>query len=55
VLVTHGFLRSLARLDLAPSKVGRFASVDQVPDPRDPLPLDRPRVAPPPLSRSARR
>ncbi len=26
VLVTHGFLRSLARLDLAESKVGRFAS-----------------------------
>jgi hypothetical protein len=25
VLVTHAFLRSLARLDLAPSKVGRFA------------------------------
>jgi hypothetical protein len=25
VLVTHGFLRSLARLDLAPSRVGRFA------------------------------
>lgn len=24
VFVTHGFLRSLARLDLAPSKVGRF-------------------------------
>jgi hypothetical protein len=54
VLVTHGFLHSLARLDLAPSKVGRFASVDQVPDPSDPLPLDRPRATPP-LSRSARR
>jgi hypothetical protein len=26
VLVTHAFLRSLARLDLAPSKVGRFAA-----------------------------
>jgi hypothetical protein len=25
VLVTHAFLRSLAKLDLAPSKVGRFA------------------------------
>jgi hypothetical protein len=25
VIVTHGFLRSLARLDLAESKVGRFA------------------------------
>jgi hypothetical protein len=40
VLVTHGFLRSLARLDLAESKVGRFAatsgaaaSFDDVPDP----------------------
>jgi hypothetical protein len=39
VLVTHGFLRSLARLDLAESRVGRFAealTVDDVPDP--PLP-----------------
>ena len=26
VLVTHGFLRSLARLDLAESRVGRFAA-----------------------------
>jgi hypothetical protein len=26
VLVTHAFLRSLARLDLAKSKVGRFAA-----------------------------
>ena len=25
VLVTHSFLRSLARLDLAPSRVGRFS------------------------------
>lgn len=33
VLVTHGFLRSLARLDLAESRVGRFASPDAVPDP----------------------
>jgi hypothetical protein len=32
VLVTHAFLRSLARLDLAESKVGRFAGFD-----RDPL------------------
>jgi hypothetical protein len=55
VLVTHGFLRSLARLDLAQSKVGRFATVDQVPDPRAPLPRDRPGAAVPPLSRSARR
>lgn len=28
VLVTHGFLRSLARLDLAESRVGRFAAED---------------------------
>jgi hypothetical protein len=54
VLVTHGFLRSLARLDLAVSKVGRFATVDQVPDPRLPPPREPVRV-PPPLSRSARR
>ncbi len=26
VIVTHGFLRSLARLDLAPSVVGRYAT-----------------------------
>lgn len=46
VLVTHAFLRSLARLDLAPSRVGRLrhatlpeASADQLPDPP---PDDRP-------------
>jgi hypothetical protein len=33
VLVTHGFLRSLARLDLAESRVGRYATADDVPDP----------------------
>lgn len=36
VIVTHGFLRSLAKLDLAESVVGRYAvpdSVDDVPDP----------------------
>jgi hypothetical protein len=56
VLVTHGFLRSLARLDLAESKVGRFATVDQVPDPRLPPPRERDGVrSRPPLSRSARR
>ncbi len=36
VIVTHGFLRSLARLDLAESVVGRYAApddVDAVPDP----------------------
>jgi len=38
VLVTHGFLRSLARLDLAESRVGRFAPgrVEDVPDPPQP-------------------
>jgi hypothetical protein len=53
VLLTQGFLHSLARLDLSPSKVGRLASVDQVPDPSEPLPLDR-RGASVGLSRSAR-
>jgi hypothetical protein len=39
VIVTHGFLRSLARLDLAESRVGRFVKaptaprMDDVPDP----------------------
>jgi hypothetical protein len=33
VVVTHGFLRSLARLDLAESRVGRFARIEDVPDP----------------------
>ncbi len=32
VLVTYGFLRSLANLDLAESKVGRLAAQDQAPD-----------------------
>jgi hypothetical protein len=36
VIVTHGFLRSLRRLDLAESRVGRFAGIDEVPNP----PLD---------------
>ena len=35
VIVTHGFLRSLARLDLAESRVGRFATLDEVPGPAD--------------------
>ena len=34
VIVTHGFLRSLARLDLAESVVGRYATPDDVPDPQ---------------------
>jgi hypothetical protein len=45
VLVTHGFLRSLERLDLAESRVGRFASIDAPPSPDD--------VPPPPLSGAA--
>ena len=36
VVVTHGFLRSLARLDLAESRVGRLATVEDVPDPQTP-------------------
>ncbi len=38
VIVTHGFLRSLARLDLAESVVGRYATPDAVPDPPPPPP-----------------
>ncbi len=35
VIITHRFLRSLARLDFAESKVGRFASSEaELPDPR---------------------
>src|SRR4051812_41847231 len=41
VLIPRGFLHSLARLDLAQSKVGRFATVDQVPSPRVPPPRER--------------
>jgi len=47
VIVTYGFLRSLARLSLAPSRVGRFgtavtsAAIDDVPDPSGPLPSER--------------
>jgi hypothetical protein len=36
VIVTHGFLRSLARLDLAESVVGRYATPDAAPDPPEP-------------------
>ena len=42
VLVCYGFLRSLARLDLAESRVGRFATIDDVPDPQEPPPSERP-------------
>jgi hypothetical protein len=41
VIVTHGFLRSLARLDLEESKVGRFVAADEVPDPSTPPPSER--------------
>jgi hypothetical protein len=53
VLVTHGFLRSLAKLDLAQSKVGRLA-VEPAPEPgdADEAPAEPPASAP--LSRSAR-
>jgi hypothetical protein len=43
VIVTHGFLRSLARLDLATSVVGRYAApadVDAVPDPEPRAPRE---------------
>ena len=33
MFVTYGFLRSLARLDLAESRVGRFAEISELPDP----------------------
>ena len=36
VIVTHGFLRSLARLDLAESVVGRYAAPPEPGPPRDP-------------------
>jgi len=53
VLVTHGFLRSLARLDFAESKVGRYAATvdaDAEPDPPQPAaaqaePSPQPRTA----------
>jgi hypothetical protein len=41
VIVTHGFLRSLARLDFEESRVRRLVSVDDVPDPSSPLPSAR--------------
>jgi hypothetical protein len=34
VIVTHGFLRSLARGDLAESRVGALRTIDEVPDPQ---------------------
>ena len=37
VLVAHGFLRSLSRLELEESAVGRFAAADGEPPPRPPV------------------
>lgn len=50
VIVTYGFLRSLARLNLAPSKVGRFEpgadtrGIEDFPDPIGPMPSERPQA-----------
>jgi hypothetical protein len=42
VIVTHGFLRSLRKLNLAQSRVGRFAEIDELPDPGErPSPSER--------------
>lgn len=41
VLVTYGFLRSLAKLDLDESRIGRFAELAEVPDPHGPRPSER--------------
>jgi hypothetical protein len=41
VILTHGFLRSLARLDLEESVVGRFVSPADVPTPSTPPPSER--------------
>jgi hypothetical protein len=41
VLITLAFLRSLAKLDLAESVVGRFAGRDELPVPQAPLPSAR--------------
>ena len=41
VLVTYGFLRSLAKLDLEESRIGRFADIDELPDPSGAAPSER--------------
>ena len=46
VLVTYGFLRSLAKLDLAESRVGRFASAGRGPRPAGPVALRAARLEP---------
>jgi hypothetical protein len=57
VVVTHGFLRSLARLDLAESRVGRYAHETLPEGPAgvmpDPPPAEPP--APPAISRGSTR
>src|SRR5215211_20906 len=57
VVVTHGFLRSLARLDLAESRVGRYAH-DTLPEGPagvmpDPPPAQGPPPPPPAVSRGS--
>ena len=60
VIVTYGFLRSIAKLNLAPSQVGRFETpparpaIDEVPDPQGPLPSERRRAPARPAARAAR-
>ena len=54
VIVTHGFLRSLARLDLAESKVGRFDHDESTPPPEIPRGA-RSRAARPPRGHLPRR
>ncbi|HSD81791.1 MAG TPA: hypothetical protein VLB47_14075 [Solirubrobacteraceae bacterium] len=41
VLITYAFLRSLARLDLAESRVGRLAGIEELPTPQAPPPTQR--------------
>jgi hypothetical protein len=41
VVLTHGFLRSLARLDLEESVVGRFMAPEDVPPPSAASPRER--------------
>jgi hypothetical protein len=47
VIITNGFLRSLARLDLEESRVGRFASIEEVPDPPPPGQSEKPTLSGP--------
>jgi hypothetical protein len=47
VFVTNGFLRSLARLDLAESRVGRLVDGEGTTSPEEPDGLIRARASPP--------